>query len=272
MVWRGGGSTGVPCYTASMDDQWLLRYSRQIMLPGIDVEGQEKLAGSRVLLVGLGGLGSPVAMYLAASGVGRLALVDHDRVDLANLQRQIVHTTASIGELKVESAAKTLKALNPGVETVTFDHKLGGDELLKQVELADIVIDATDNFTARVALNQACLARRTPLVAGAAIRMEGQVSVYRLDHDDSPCFQCLYPDATELDERCSQAGVLGPVVGIIGCIEATEAIKVLLGIGETLAARLLLLDARTMDWQEVRLPRNPDCPACGVNVPLAMEG
>ncbi len=247
-----------------MDDNYLLRYSRQIMLPGIDIEGQQKLLGSRVLLVGLGGLGSPVSMYLAASGIGHLVLTDHDTVDLANLQRQIVHTTAGIGEPKVESAVKTLSALNPDVTFTTFARKLEGDELHEQVELADVVVDATDNFAARFALNRACLDAKTPLVAGAAIRMEGQVSVYRLDDPDAPCFECLYPASTELDERCADTGVLGPVVGIIGCIEATEAIKLLLGIGESLASRLLLLDARTMQWQEMKLPKNPNCETCGV--------
>ena len=173
-------------------------------------------------------------------------------------------TTASIGEPKVVSAVKTLSALNPDVTYTTFDRKLEGEALAQEVALADVVVDGTDNFAARFALNQACLDKGKPLVAGAAIRMEGQVGVYRLDQPDSPCFQCLYPDSGELDERCADTGVLGPVVGAIGCIEAIETIKLLLDLGESLASRLLLLDARTMQWQEVRLPKNPDCPACGV--------
>ena len=266
---------GLPADDAKIDamnDDYLLRYSRQIMLPGIDIDGQQTLLDSRVLLVGLGGLGSPVSMYLAASGIGHMVLTDHDHVDLANLQRQIVHTTASIGEPKVESAVKTLSAINPDVKFTTFAHKLQGDELLEQVELADVVVDATDNFAARFALNNACLDTATPLVAGAAIRMEGQVSVYRLDDPESPCFECLYPASTELDERCADTGVLGPVVGIIGCIEATETIKLLLKTGETLASRLLLLDARTMQWQEMKLPKNPNCGACGTVVDTKKTG
>lgn len=248
-----------------MDDQLLLRYSRQIMLPGIDIEGQERLADARVLVVGIGGLGSPIVMYLAASGVGQLVLVDHDQVDLSNLQRQIVHTTARIGEDKVTSAAKTLQALNPEVELITINRKLDAVALADQARQADVIVDATDNFTIRFALNDAALATRTPLVSGAAIRMEGQVSVYDPRRADSPCYRCVYSDVDEeLGERCAETGVLGPVVGLIGCVQATETVKLIAEFGETLVGRFLLLDARSMTWTTMVVNKNPDCPACGI--------
>ena len=244
------------------DDQ-LLRYNRQIMLPEIGVEGQERLWASRVLLVGLGGLGSPIAMYLAASGVGHLVLVDHDAVDLSNLQRQIVHTTASLGEPKVRSAARTLAALNPEVRVDRIERALSGDALRDEVAAADVVVEATDNFEARRALNRACIDAGRPLVSGAVIRMEGQVAVYRLDRPQSPCYECLHGAATAPPGTCADNGVLGSVAGIIGTVQATEVVKTLLGIGEDLAGRVLVLDALRMEWQAVRLRRNPRCPACG---------
>jgi len=245
-----------------VNDEQLLRYSRQIMLPSIGIEGQERLQASRALIIGLGGLGSPVSMYLAAAGVGTLVLVDFDRVDLTNLQRQIVHASASIGRPKVASARETLTALNPEVSILTIDHPLEGDELAAQIQLADVVIDGTDNFTTRFAINAACHAGRTPLVSGAAIRTEGQVSVF-MGQSGGPCYQCLYPSEGQIDETCSANGVLAPLVGVIGSIQAIEAIKVLTGAGNPLAGRLMLFDALEMEWHTVTLKPDPACPVCG---------
>ena len=246
-----------------MDDNQLLRYSRHILLPQIGFEGQQKLLGSRVLIVGMGGLGSPVALYLAASGIGELVIADHDRVELSNLQRQIVHTTANIGQQKVRSARHTLALLNPDVGITTIDARLDPDALDREVRMADACVDASDNFATRFALNRSCVTHRKPLISGAVIRMEGQVAVFRADRPDSPCYRCLYQDADEPDESCSENGVLAPIPGIVGSIQATETLKVLLGIGETLAGRLLLLDAMTMEWRSIRLRKDPDCPVCG---------
>ncbi len=244
-----------------MEDNQLLRFSRQIMLPSIGVEGQEKLLGARVLIVGLGGLGSPVAMYLAAAGVGELILVDFDKVDLTNLQRQIIHTTDRIGTKKVESARQALLALNPECRITTIDQLLESEEIAQQVAGVDLVIDGTDNFSTRFAINSACVASRTPLVSGAAIRMEGQVSVFTGLPGD-PCYHCLYGSGSEVNETCSENGVLAPVVGIIGSVQATEAIKVLTGIGTTLNGKLMLLDALHMQWRTLKLKADPDCPVC----------
>jgi adenylyltransferase/sulfurtransferase len=243
-------------------DAQLLRYSRQIMLPEIEIEGQTRLLQSRVLIVGLGALGSPVSMYLAASGIGELVLLDHDEVELSNLQRQIVHSSASVGLDKVQSARRTLEALNPEVSIVGVS-RLFDEDTLQEVGRVDAVVDATDNFAARFAINKACFRARTPLISGAAIRLEGQVSVYPLDRADSPCYRCLYRDVVEPPGSCAQNGVLGPVAGMVGSIQAVETVKVLLGFGETLAGRLLLIDARTMDIRAVRLAKDPACPVCG---------
>ncbi len=244
-----------------MDDQQLLRYSRQIMLPEIGFEGQQKLLQSRVLIIGLGGLGSPVAMYLAAAGVGELVLVDFDRVDLSNLQRQIIHTSGSIGLPKVESARQTLTDINPECQIHCINQQLEGSALAEQVTKADLVIDASDNFATRFALNEASVATQTPLISGAAIRMEGQVSLFTGIPGD-PCYRCLYGDAIEVEQTCSENGVLAPVVGIIGSIQATEAIKVLTGAGTPLKGRLLILDALHMQWRSLKLSADPDCPVC----------
>ncbi|HEB56692.1 MAG TPA: molybdopterin-synthase adenylyltransferase MoeB [Gammaproteobacteria bacterium] len=244
-----------------MNDEQLLRYSRQLMLPQIDVAGQEKLLASRVLLIGLGGLGAPVAIYLAAAGIGQLTLVDFDQVDLSNLQRQIVHRTEDIGRPKVDSARDSLLRLNPEIRVSSLNKKLNEDELLAQVQQADIVVEGSDNFATRFAVNQACVKTCTPLVSGAAIRMEGQVSVY-LNNGHGPCYRCLYKDEGELDSSCSNNGVLAPVVGIIGSIQATEAIKVITGVGKVLDGRLLLLDAMNMDWRSLKLKKDPACPVC----------
>ncbi|HXH03736.1 MAG TPA: molybdopterin-synthase adenylyltransferase MoeB [Candidatus Competibacteraceae bacterium] len=246
-----------------MDDQTLLRYSRQIMLPEVEIEGQEKLLRARVLIIGMGGLGAPAAMYLAAAGVGHLVINDFDRVDLSNLQRQIVHTTADIGRPKVESARETLLALNPQIEVTALDSRLEEEALLAQVRLADVVVDACDNLATRFAINAACVRSGRPLVSGAAIRLEGQVLVYDPRRADAPCYRCLYRSERELEERCSQTGVLAPIVGVIGSLQAVEAIKLIVGCGAPSAGRLLLFDGRGMEFQEVRVPRNPACPVCG---------
>jgi molybdopterin-synthase adenylyltransferase len=244
-----------------MEDKQLLRFSRQIMLPAIGIEGQERLLASRVLIVGLGGLGSPVAMYLAAAGVGELVLLDFDQVDLTNLQRQIAHTTDRIGEKKVESARLAVQALNPECRVTTIDRMLEPDQIAEQIARVDLVVDGTDNFATRFAINSACVASRTPLVSGAAIRMEGQVSVFTGQPGD-PCYHCLYGSGSEANETCSENGVLAPVVGIIGSVQATEAIKVLTGAGTTLNGKLLLLDALHMQWRTLRLKADPGCPVC----------
>ncbi|MFP3873152.1 MAG: HesA/MoeB/ThiF family protein [Thiohalophilus sp.] len=247
-----------------MNDEQLLHYSRQIMLPQVDVAGQEKLLASRVLIIGMGGLGSPVAMYLAAAGVGQLVLVDHDNVDLSNLQRQILHHYEDIGRPKIASAAETLMQLNPQLQITTLDHKLSDEELRETARNVDVVVDATDNFEIRFALNRVCVETGTPLVAGAAIRMEGQVSVF-LNKPGSPCYRCLYREEGELDVSCSENGVLAPVVGIIGSVQALETIKVLLNIGSTLDGKLLLLDALHMEWRTLTLKQDSECPVCGAH-------
>lgn len=249
-----------------MDDPQLLRYSRQIMLPQLGIEGQQRLLAARVLIIGIGGLGSPVSMYLAASGVGHLVLVDYDKVELSNLQRQIVHTSATIGLNKVSSAERMLTALNPEIQVSAIAGQLDPTALQEQVQLADAVVDCTDNFATRFALNRVCVANRTPLISGAAIRLEGQVTVFHPGHADSPCYRCLYQDMDELGESCSQTGVLAPLVGIIGSIQATETIKVLLEVGESLTGRLLLLDALRMEWRSIKLRKDPDCPVCGTGL------
>lgn len=248
-----------------MQDEELLRYSRQIMLPEVDITGQEKLRQARVLLIGLGGLGSPVAMYLAAAGIGHLVLVDHDRVDLSNLQRQIIHATPDLDKFKVKSAQETLQAINPLVRVTAMTNALEGDTLRQQVRRADVVVDASDNLPTRFAINEACVQMGKPLVSGAAIRMEGQVMVYQPNQPDAPCYRCLYSGAEEITESCSETGVLAPLVGIIGSIQAMETIKLIVATGEALVGRLLLLDARDMEWQCINLNRNPRCPTCGVS-------
>lgn len=247
-----------------MTDEELLRYSRQILLPQLDVAGQEKLRAATVLIVGLGGLGSPVSLYLAAAGVGRLILVDHDTVDLSNLQRQIVHQTASINRAKVESAAEALRLLNPHCDVVPVQMQLTDDSARQWVEQADVVMDCSDNFAVRFLLNRLSVQCRVPLVSGAAIRLDGQLAVYDPRNGTSPCYRCLYDETGEEDLRCVTNGVLAPIVGIVGSIQATEAIKLLTGIGVPLVGRLLLLDGQQMQFREIRLNKNPACPVCGV--------
>jgi molybdopterin/thiamine biosynthesis adenylyltransferase len=251
-----------------LNDSQLLRYSRQIMLPGFGIAGQERLRSASVLVAGLGGLGSPAAMYLAAAGIGRLVLADFDAVDLSNLQRQILHTTDRIGLPKAESARIALAALNPEVELEIVKRSLSDETLPGLAARVDLVLDCSDNFATRFAVNAACVAAGKPLVSGAAIRMEGQVAVFS-GRPGGPCYQCLYPRDGALDETCSANGVLAPLVGIVGSIQAAEAIKVLSGLGEPLVGRLLLLDAAAMEWRTVRLRPDPQCPLCARGKPGA---
>jgi len=245
-----------------MNDDQLLRYSRQMMLPEIDAAGQERLNGSRVLIIGLGGLGSPVSIYLASAGVGHLTLVDFDKVDLSNLQRQIVHNTADIDRPKIESAREHLHAINPEIDIECIDHALEDDELLTEAKKADVIIDASDNFQTRFALNDASVKTKTPLVSGAAIRFEGQVTVFNPLDETSPCYRCLYNEDVATQETCTANGVIAPLLGIIGSIQANETLKLLMGIGETLQGKLLLIDSLNMDWNQAILKKDPACPVC----------
>ncbi|MCB5190087.1 molybdopterin-synthase adenylyltransferase MoeB [Methylobacillus arboreus] len=246
-----------------MNDNQLLRYSRHILLPQISYEGQEQLVNSHVLVVGAGGLGSPVALYLAAGGVGTLTICDFDEVDLTNLQRQIIHTTAAVGSNKAQSAANTIAAINPEVTVQPITQRVDEASLRALVQAADVVIDCTDNFTVRYAVNQVCVELRKPLVSGAAIGFEGQVTVFDMRHDDSPCYHCLFPNLGG-DEglNCAENGVFAPLVGIIGTMQAAEAMKLLLGLGKSLQGRLLLLDTISMEWRTLKLSKDAACPVC----------
>lgn len=247
-----------------MNDEQLLRYSRHLLLPEIDVDGQAALSSARVLIVGAGGLGSPAAMYLAASGVGKLALCDDDEVDLTNLQRQILHDTDAIGMAKALSGRKTLQRLNPDVAVDAVVARLAGEALDRQVAAADVVLDCCDNFATRHAINRACVRFGKPLVSGAAIRFDGQISVFDLRRAASPCYHCLFPEGLEVEElRCSVMGVFAPLTGIIGTMQAAEALKLIVGCGTSLCGRLLLLDSLRMEWRSVNLRRDRDCPVCG---------
>jgi len=245
-----------------MNDIELRRYSRHLLLPEIDLAGQEKLLHSRVLLVGLGGLGSPVAIYLAASGIGNLVLCDHDVVELSNLQRQILHKNKDINRSKVSSAAETVQAINPDVNVITIPTVLSGKFMDEEVAQADIVIDTTDNFHSRHAINEACFSQKTPLISGSAIRMMGQVTSFRFDLSPSPCYNCLYSDEGHIQETCSQSGILAPLAGVIGSLQAIETLKILLNFGETLQGRLLQLNALTMSWRTSTLKGDPACLIC----------
>lgn len=245
-----------------MIDEQLLRYSRQIMLPQIDLDGQQRLLDSQVLIIGMGGLGSPVALYLAACGVGEIIIVDDDRVDLTNLQRQIVHTTDDIGKLKVDSAAETIRAINPEVKISVISERISGEILQDKVQNADIVVDATDNLASRSEINRQCFRMRTPLVSASAIRWEGQLTVFDSRQQESPCYQCLYGGMGEVGQSCSENGVMGPVVGMLGCMQANEVVKLLTGAGTSLVGRVLMLDALNMNWQTIRLKRDPACSVC----------
>ena len=233
------------------------------MLPQMDVAGQQALLDATVLVIGLGGLGCPAAMYLASSGIGHLVLADADTVDLSNLQRQIAHGTDNVGMSKVASAAKSIARLNDTVRVTTLEQRLEGDALDAAVKGADVILDCTDNFSTRFAINAAAVKYKVPLVSGAAIRLEGQVSVFDVRDAGNPCYQCLYQDGDDMQLSCSESGVMAPLVGIIGTLQALEAIKLITGIGSTLTGRLLFLDAQTMQFREMKLKKNPACPCCG---------
>ena len=247
-----------------MNDDQLLRYSRHILLDEVGIEGQQRLVDSHVLVVGAGGLGSPVAMYLAASGVGHITIADHDAVDLTNLQRQIAHTTARVGYPKVASASQAMLALNPEVRVTALAHKLDAVQLNALVPTVQVVVDCCDNFETRQAVNAACVKHKVPLVSGAAIRMDGQLAVYDTRDDKSPCYACIFPpDHAPEEVLCSTMGVLAPLVGVIGTMQAMETVKLITGMGSRLTGRLQMLDGRGMEWHEVRLQRNAACPVCG---------
>lgn len=246
-----------------LSDDELLRYSRQILLKQIDIDGQLKLKHSRVLIVGLGGLGSPVALYLAAAGVGELHLADFDTVDTTNLHRQVLHDSSSVGRTKVDSAIERLEALNPRIKLVPLRTALDADSLVSVVAAVDLVLDCTDNFAIREAVNAACVAAKKPLVSGAAIRLEGQLSVFDPRVENSPCYHCLYGHGSEAELTCSEAGVAGPLVGLVGSLQALEALKLLAGFGEPLVGRLLLIDALSSRFRELKVKRDPACAVCG---------
>ena len=246
-----------------MNDQQLLRYSRHILLDEIDIAGQEKLLAGHALIIGAGGLGSPAALYLASAGLGTITLVDDDTVDLTNLQRQILHTTERVGQDKVASGKRTLADINPTIEVVALKERVSGERLDELVSKASVVLDCCDNFATRHAVNRACVANRVPLVSGAAVRFDGQISVFD-PRGDTPCYACLFPEDQQFEEvNCGTMGVFAPLVGIIGSMQAAEALKLVAGIGEPLAGRLLLLDARAMEWSSIRIARNPACGVCG---------
>ncbi len=247
-----------------MTDDQLLRYSRHILLDEWGIEGQERVLRAHALVIGAGGLGSPAALYLGAAGVGQLTLVDPDQVDLTNLQRQIAHTTARVGQPKVASARAAVADINPEVSVQGIAARADAALLADLVPQADVVLDCTDNFTTRQAINAACVRHGKPLVSGAAIRLDGQVAVYDPRDPASPCYACLFPpDAVFEETQCATLGVLAPLVGIIGAMQAAEALKLLAGVGRSLAGRLLMLDARAMGWEQIQLARNPACPVCG---------
>lgn len=245
-----------------MNDDQLLRYSRHILLPEIGVEGQEALLNARVLVLGAGGLGSPAAMYLASAGVGTIALADDDTVDFTNLQRQILHTADSVGELKVSSGERSLHRINPETRIEKLAMRLEGSALDEQVAMSDVVLDCSDNFSTRHAVNRACVRHGVPLVSGAAIRFDGQISVFDL-RGDGPCYHCLFPEGEDVEEvRCAVMGVFAPLTGIVGTTQAAEALKLLIGCGTSLSGRLLLLDALRMEWRSIGVVRDPDCAVC----------
>ena len=249
-----------------MNDEQLLRFSRQIMLPDFDITGQERLLSAKILLIGLGGLGSPIAMYLAAAGVGEMVLVDDDQVDASNLQRQIAHREQDVGVNKAQSAAKAVKDLNSNTRVTIIERRLEGTELASQIDYVDLVIDATDNFVSRYLVNRLCWQTKTPLVSGAAIRWEGQISVFDPTNADSPCYQCLYPETDSTGGsaalNCAENGVIAPLVGIIGSCQALEAIKYLAGVGSSLVGFTLFFDGKYMEWRRLKLGKDKECPIC----------
>jgi molybdopterin/thiamine biosynthesis adenylyltransferase len=246
-----------------MNDSQLLRYSRHILLDEIGIEGQQKLLAAHALVIGAGGLGSPAAMYLASAGVGRITLVDDDTVDLTNLQRQIAHTTQRVGQPKAESARVTLQQINPDISIIALNERAGDARLAELVADADVVLDCTDNFATRHAVNRACVAARKPLVSGAVIRFDGQVSVFDPRGAELPCYSCLFPQDQQFEDvACSTMGVFAPLVGVVGAMQAAEALKLLMGVGASLAGRLMMLDGLHMEWTSIGVGRNGDCPVC----------
>ena len=248
-----------------MNDQELLRYSKQIMLPQIDVEGQQKIIDSKMLIVGMGGLGSPTALYLAAAGVGHIIIADFDQVELSNLQRQIIHRTSDIGDDKVNSAKTKLLELNPNIKVTIANEIVHTDNLSSLIKDVDIVLDGTDNFESRFEINKACVEFKKPLVSAAVIRLEGQISVFKGYEKDQPCYQCLYSEEGGENESCVQNGVLAPVAGLVGTIQALQAIKVLLDLGEQLCGLLLLVDALDLSFRKVKIVKDSECPICVLN-------
>lgn len=249
-----------------MNDSQLLRYSRHILLDELGIEGQQKLLDAHVLIVGAGGLGSPAALYLGSAGIGHLTIIDHDRVDLTNLQRQIAHTLTNVGQFKTQSLRQAIAAINPDVQVTTITTRADDTLLSQLVQNADVVLDCTDNFSTRHAINRACVKHGKPLVSGAALRFDGQVTVYDPRNASSPCYACVFPENDQFEETsCAAMGVFAPLVGIIGSIQAAEALKLLTEVGEALTARLLMLDGRSMAWSEVKMPRNPACATCGIS-------
>ncbi len=248
-----------------MNDTQLLRYSRHILLDEVGIEGQQRLLDAHVLVIGAGGLGSPAALYLASSGIGRITLVDDDEVDLTNLQRQVMHTTARIGQPKVDSGRAAMLAINPEVEVSALRERVGGERLAELVRAATVVLDCSDNFATRHAVNRACVEARKPLVSGAVIRFDGQLSVFDTRRPEAPCYACLFPEDSNFEDvACSTMGVFAPLVGVVGAMQAAEAMKLVAGIGEPLAGRLLLLDGRAMEWTALKVARQPACPVCKV--------
>ena len=246
-----------------MDDTQLLRYSRHLLLDELGPDAQQRFGAAHALIVGVGGLGNPAAQFLASAGIGTLTLCDADAVDLTNLQRQILFAMPDVGSAKVDAAARRLASINPEVQLVPLRERVDLERLGRLVAAADVVLDCTDNFATRHAINRACVAARRPLVSGAAIRFDGQLAVFDVTRDDSPCYHCLFGEGEELEEtRCATMGVFAPLVGIVGATQAAEALKLLAGVGKTLAGRLLLIDALAMQWREVRVPRDPKCPVC----------
>ena len=246
-----------------MTDDELLRYSRHILLDEIGIEGQARIRATRALVVGAGGLGSPVAMYLASAGVGRITLADPDAVDLTNLQRQILHTTPRVGQAKAASGQAALAALNPQVEVVPLIERLDGERLAELVDAHDLVLDCSDNFATRHAVNRACVAAGKPLVSGAAIRFDGQVAVFDTRNEEAPCYHCLFPEGEDVEEvRCAVMGVFAPMTGIVGTIQAAEALKLAAGVGSSLSGRLLLIEGKAMRFTDIAVPRDPGCAVC----------
>ena len=249
-----------------MNDSQLLRYSRHILLDEIGIEGQERLLAARALVIGAGGLGSPAAMFLASAGVGHLTIVDHDTVDLTNLQRQIAHTTDRVGQPKAASVRQTLAQINPDITVEALQERVDDARLLELVSQADVVLDCTDNFATRHAVNRACVAQHKPLVSGAVIRFDGQISVFDPRSGTQPCYSCLFPQDQQFEDvACSTMGVFAPLVGVVGAMQAAEALKLLMGVGEPLAGRLMMLDGLRMDWTTIRVGRNDACPVCSKN-------